>query len=711
MKTRILCAILAVLMVCSTGCTPKSNSEPSGPSIEPSTLPSLSQPNATTPSAPEPSTTEPSVTQPGISEPEVTDPSVTEPSVSIPTITEPSLSEPSTSEPSITEPSVTNPSETEPSVLTGWQEIDGKRYYYDADGTPHVGWLELSGDRYYFRADGTMATGRVVISDSETRYFTSTGKEVILVNPWNYVPDDYEVNLTTYDGYKMAQEVKEPLKQMLADCKAAGFEVIVVSAYRTHSYQTGLFERRIQRFIDQGYNRVEATIEAAKRVAVPGTSEHELGLALDITDKNYQNLNKEQENKPAQQWVMKNCWKYGFILRYPNEKSEITGIIYEPWHYRYVGIELATELHELGICLEEYLEMLTDPNEPAHQPPTPEYPELIPTEPTEKPSEPEPHVHDLRAAASVEPTCEVSGYVIYQCSGCDYSETQLLPAPGHNFSAATCTTPSSCNQCGSTVGQPLPHSYGPDGMCAECGGQDSDYVRTMDLTITIKTDKNIYVQGITVHIFVSSELVASGRTDENGVARFTISACDGYLVTLADVPEHLEGKESYAYSSAYGNIVLKTRSVGSGEDHSQANYQVGDTVTDFVLTDTNGNQHRLYDLLEEKNAVVLNFWFVDCEPCKQEFPYLNTAYAQYQDQVALLAISPMDTDPRISALKEQMQLSFPMMHDDIQLSTGFNVEAFPTTVIIGKNHRVLYIHTGVFETEEEVLALFAPFAQ
>ena len=236
---------------------------------------------------------------------------------------------------------------------------NGKRYYYDEDGSLHTGWLMLDGERYYFHEDGTMAVGKVKVPGSGTRYFTSTGKECILVNPWNYVPDDYSVKLSSYGDYKVAKVCLNDLKEMIAGCKSAGYKAVVVSAYRSHSYQAGLFERRIQRFIDQGYSREEAEIEAAKRVAVPGTSEHELGLAMDIVDSSYQNLDSKQEETPAQKWLMSNSWKYGFILRYPNSKTDVTGIIYEPWHYRYVGKELAKEIHNSGLCMEEYFASLS----------------------------------------------------------------------------------------------------------------------------------------------------------------------------------------------------------------------------------------------------------------------------------------------------------------------------------------------------------------
>ena len=107
-------------------------------------------------------------------------------------------------------------------------------------------------------------------------------------------------------------------------------------------------------------DKEEAAKIAATVVAYPGTSEHQLGYAVDIIDTQLWKLEQEQENLAAQQWLMANSWEYGFILRYPNGKTDSTGIIYEPWHYRYVGPEVARELHESGMTLEEYLLSLSD---------------------------------------------------------------------------------------------------------------------------------------------------------------------------------------------------------------------------------------------------------------------------------------------------------------------------------------------------------------
>ena len=250
---------------------------------------------------------------------------------------------------------------TEEGTLTsGWIDVGADRYYLNENGARHTGWLELNGDKYYFREDGTMGRGRVFVEELEPHYFLENGKEILLVNPWNAIPDDYEVELITYSGrHKVSVECYDALKQMLSDCKAAGYTAIVCSAYRTHEYQTQLYENQVRKQMDKGLSREEAEVVAATISAFPGTSEHQLGLAVDLVDINYQLLNEQQENTAAQKWLMTNSWRYGFTLRYPNDKTEQTGIIYEPWHYRYVGVELATELYQTGLCLEEYLEALT----------------------------------------------------------------------------------------------------------------------------------------------------------------------------------------------------------------------------------------------------------------------------------------------------------------------------------------------------------------
>lgn len=136
---------------------------------------------------------------------------------------------------------------------------------------------------------------------------------------------------------------------------------MICSSYRTQAKQQELYENKLQRLIEEGYSYENAVTEAGTVVAVPGTSEHQTGLALDIVDASYQILDQGQEDTLVQQWLIEHSWEYGFVLRYPNAKSEITGIIYEPWHYRYVGREAAREMTELDLCLEEYVDWALRP--------------------------------------------------------------------------------------------------------------------------------------------------------------------------------------------------------------------------------------------------------------------------------------------------------------------------------------------------------------
>lgn len=178
-----------------------------------------------------------------------------------------------------------------------------------------------------------------------------------LVNPWNSIDDDFGVELAQLDGgHAVDKRCYEALNRMMDDCRAAGLEPLICSSYRSRDKQTQLYNRQVDNLTAQGYSRAEAEEEAGKSIAVPGTSEHQLGLAVDIVDVSNQNLDQSQEDTDVQQWLMKNSWRYGFILRYPTDKTELTGIKYEPWHYRYVGKEHAKSIYQQDICLEEYLE-------------------------------------------------------------------------------------------------------------------------------------------------------------------------------------------------------------------------------------------------------------------------------------------------------------------------------------------------------------------
>ena len=177
-----------------------------------------------------------------------------------------------------------------------------------------------------------------------------------LVNRWNPLPDDFAVETAAVEGkYQLDARAVEPLQRMLADCRADGLDPIICSAYRTGEYQTGLFDKQVRKQRKKGFADEEAVAAAAEVVAVPGTSEHQLGLAVDLCARSYQLLDKGQEDTAEFQWLREHCMDYGFILRYPDGTTDLTGIIYEPWHFRYVGEQAAREITDAGITLEEYV--------------------------------------------------------------------------------------------------------------------------------------------------------------------------------------------------------------------------------------------------------------------------------------------------------------------------------------------------------------------
>ena len=185
---------------------------------------------------------------------------------------------------------------------------------------------------------------------------TNLGGSLYLVNrsytlSEDYVPPDLVQPLCagTESGTLMRKEAAASLEELFASAKEAGYTLVAVSGYRSWGTQRTIYSRRT------GSGDKKEKERARLLVAPPGASEHQLGLAVDIVDANMQDLTDEQENTGTQKWLMANSWRYGFIHRYPSSETDITGIIYEPWHYRYVGKDAAQDIFNRDITLEEYL--------------------------------------------------------------------------------------------------------------------------------------------------------------------------------------------------------------------------------------------------------------------------------------------------------------------------------------------------------------------
>ena len=187
---------------------------------------------------------------------------------------------------------------------------------------------------------------------------------LVLVNNTHPMKEGYVPELAELTpGHSIDRRIINAAKKMLSDAEKEGLHIEICSAYRSVKRQEQVFGESMRERVKDGMEYWDAYKETSLNVAEPGTSEHALGLALDLISNQYSELDERQEKTAEAKWLAKNCHKYGFILRYPSEKTNITGIIYEPWHYRYVGEEYAAEIMELGITLEEYLQEHYKPDE------------------------------------------------------------------------------------------------------------------------------------------------------------------------------------------------------------------------------------------------------------------------------------------------------------------------------------------------------------
>lgn len=169
--------------------------------------------------------------------------------------------------------------------------------------------------------------------------------ELTLVNRDSGLPEDYSFTLTTIDGVRVDRRIAGALDDMLDDARAAGYDVYLNSGYRTSAEQQQIYDDKVADFLANGYDEMTARGLASQWASLPGMSEHELGLAVDIGT----------ATPALYDWLAAESYRYGFIQRYPYNKTNLTGVSHEPWHYRYVGQEAAIEMQNQGLCLEEYV--------------------------------------------------------------------------------------------------------------------------------------------------------------------------------------------------------------------------------------------------------------------------------------------------------------------------------------------------------------------
>lgn len=181
----------------------------------------------------------------------------------------------------------------------------------------------------------------------------------VLTNELHMLPKDFEVELEkTYNGQRVDRRMRGELEAMIDAAKKDGHHLMICSSYRDYKKQDQLMDESIAKFVRRGLSYKDAFFKTKEQIALTGASEHHTGLAVDIVGKNHQSLDESQADTKEAKWLAEHAAEYGFILRYPKEKEDITMISFESWHYRYVGKEAAEYMKEKNLCLEEFIELV-----------------------------------------------------------------------------------------------------------------------------------------------------------------------------------------------------------------------------------------------------------------------------------------------------------------------------------------------------------------
>lgn len=240
-------------------------------------------------------------------------------------------------------------------------------------------------------------------------------------------------------------------------------------------------------------------------------------------------------------------------------------------------------------------------------------------------------------------------------------------------------------------------------------GKDTEKVQ---YTIQVESIGGLALEDVLITIYKDGEMQQlqwKAETDENGIVTFNAEPSKTFYAVLEEVPNGYMLDSVYEITNADTKISLETV-LGDVKEMSGTIYKLGSVVHDFTVKATDGKEYRISDLLKTKKAVVLNFWYINCQPCKMEFPYLQQAYVDYQDELELLAINPYDgTDATVSAYAVDNGLTFPMSAEIADWSTVLQITSYPTTVVIDRYGTICFIHKGAVTSKEEFVKVFEFF--
>ena len=231
-------------------------------------------------------------------------------------------------------------------------------------------------------------------------------------------------------------------------------------------------------------------------------------------------------------------------------------------------------------------------------------------------------------------------------------------------------------------------------------------------TVSVKSAGGMALEGVDVYIYADStlaDLKQYGETNAEGVASFTMEKSDSYAVVVSGAPKGYNPEASYAFSGSSCNITL-TSSVIKGENLAGATLGLGDIMYDFSVVTPQGETITLSEMLEEKDMVLMNFWYTTCTWCVKEFPYMEQAYQQYSDKIGIIAVNPFEEDPAIESFQAQYGLSFPMAKCPSSWSASFGIAGYPTSIIIDRYGVISLIEAGGVTSIRPFINLFEHFS-
>lgn len=230
--------------------------------------------------------------------------------------------------------------------------------------------------------------------------------------------------------------------------------------------------------------------------------------------------------------------------------------------------------------------------------------------------------------------------------------------------------------------------------------------------VSIKTIGGRPVSNVTFHIYKEDDLISYGQTDENGMAAVSLEPSDEYTIEVSK--SGLNGyivEDRYTFTNKSANIVL-TSSVISDSDLTGVKYKLGDIIRDFSVMTTDGTTFRLSEALKTKKAVLINFWYSTCGPCVNEFPYLQSAYEKYRDDIEVIALNNYagDNEDAVEIFKSSMSLTFPVAKDYSKLGSAFNLVGYPTSILVDRYGTICLIEVGGLTSEKPFVAAFEHFS-